>query len=202
VASDITWSEDAGGSWHPHLHALLDAPWIGWAEMRDTWQAITCRTKGCRHGWSSRCSGSWSVWVEAVPRDDPAERRAAIREVLKYVGKPHGIVDSLDPGRIGEYLWATRRQKLVSGFGNLYRVQVEEDEPAGRDELTIRGFGFATLRVPRVCPKCGRTTTEDDWILPDLRPRLEAYRLPSGRYGWDPPPGTAGDGRPDGSDVP
>jgi hypothetical protein len=190
-AVDVTWSEAGGGSWHPHLHALLDAPWIGWAEMRDTWQAITCRTPRCRHGRSSRCTGAWSVWVEAVAGDDPAERQAAIREVLKYVGKPHGIVDSGDPARIGEYLWATRHLNVVSGFGALYRVQVAEDDPADADEITLHGSGFAVYHVPRICPNCGAATCEDDWLPPDRRPRLEAHRLPGGRYGWDPPPAGA-----------
>jgi hypothetical protein len=168
----------------------MDAPWISWAEMRDTWQAITCQTKNCRHGRSSRCSGSWSVWVEAVSRDDPAERRGAIREVLKYVGKPHGIIDSLDPELIGEYLWATRRQKLVSGFGSLYHVQVEEAEPVRADELTLRPFGcFQEYHVPRVCPTCHAVTTEEDWTMPTARRRLEAQRLPAGGYVWHPPGG-------------
>jgi|GEM_PF-2241918 len=185
VACDLTFSEEAG-TWHPHLHTLMDSPWIDWGEMRDTWQAITCRREHCRHGRSSRCEGSWSVWVEAVSRDDPAQRRGAIREVLKYVGKPHGIVDSLDPERIGEYVWATRRQKLVSGFGSLYHVQLEEAEPPRADELVIGGLGFTEYHVPRVCPTCGVTTTEEDWGFPVVHPRREAHRLPSGRYAWSP----------------
>jgi hypothetical protein len=186
VACDLTYSEESG-TWHPHLHALMDCPWIGWAEMRDTWQAITCHREHCRHGRSSRCDGSWSVWVEAVRRDDPAQRRGAIREVLKYVGKPHGIIDSLDPERIGEYLWATRRQKLVSGFGSFYRVQVEEDEPPRADELVIGGLGFQKYRVPRVCPTCLAVTTADDWHFPVVHPRREAQRGPSSPYNvWHP----------------
>ena len=70
VACDLTFNEETM-TWHPHLHALMDSPWINWGEMRDTWQAITCHRQHCRHGRSSRCEGSWSVWVEAVSRDDP-----------------------------------------------------------------------------------------------------------------------------------
>lgn len=185
VACDLTYSEESG-TWHPHLHSLMDAPWIGWAEMRDTWQALTCRTRHCRHGRSSRCSGSWSVWVEAVSVDDPEVRRGAVREVLKYVGKPHGIIDSLDPERIGEYVWATRRQKLVSGFGSLYRVQVEETEPTRADQILIHGLGFAEYHVPHICPNCGVATREDDWGYPMVRSRLDAHRLPLGGYAWNP----------------
>jgi hypothetical protein len=190
VACDLTFNEE-DMTWHPHLHALLDAPWISWSEMRDIWQALTCHRERCRHGRSSRCEGAWSVWVEAVSRDDPAARAGAIREVLKYVGKPHGIVDSLDPGRIGEYVWATRRQKLMAGFGSFYRVQLEEDEPPRADELVIGGPGFERYHVPRVCPCCGAVTTEDDWAYPAVHRRLEAHRLPAGGYIWSPEPGRA-----------
>jgi len=189
VASDVTFNE-SNRSWHPHLHALLDAGWISWAEMRDTWQALTCTTKACRHGTSARCSGAWSVWVEAVSQEDEDDRRGAIREVLKYVGKPHGIVDSADPERIREYLWATRRQKLATGFGSLYHVQMTEDEPTGKDELVVRGAGFESYRVPKICPSCLTVTTADDWLLPAWQPRLDLER--SGRrLVWHPPPGVA-----------
>ena len=187
AAIDLTWSEADGGTWHPHLHDLMDAGWIGWAEMRDTWQAVTCTTPRCRHGASSRCTGSWMVWVEAVPTDDDDGRRGAIREVLKYVAKPHGIIDSGDAERIGEYLWATRRLKLVSGFGRFYHLQVEECERAD-DQIEVPGFGFEKYHLPRICPHCGRETTADDWLNPDIKPRVEAVRLPDGRYGWWPPP--------------
>lgn len=217
VSGEVTWSDAAGGSWHPHLHALIDAPWISWSEMRDLWRQLTCTTTGCRHactacrGLADRpagevcrrcrgtatepaCTGAWSVWVEAVPRDDEEARQGAIREVLKYVGKPGGLVDSLDPDRIGEYLWATRRQRLVTGWGSLYRVQDEDDEPAATDELVIR-WGWGTYRVPRICPHCGASTSEDDWLVPFRRPRLEAVRLDGrGGFTWRrPPPGAARD---------
>lgn len=215
VSGEVTWSED-DRSWHPHLHALIDSPWIAWSEMRDLWRSLTCTTAGCRHactrcrgiaapatadrcarcggtGTEPICTGAWSVWVEAIPQDDDERRRGAIREVLKYVGKPGGLVDSLDPERIGEYLWATRRQRLVTGWGSLYRIQDDEAEPAGADELVIRGFGFGSYRVPRICPCCGAVTTEDDWLVPFRRPRLEAVRLEGTRlFGWRrPPPGMA-----------
>ena len=188
AAVDLTWSETDGGTWHPHLHDLMDAPWINWAEMRDAWQAATCTTPRCRHGRSSRCSGSWMVWVEAVPTDDDERRRGAIREVLKYVAKPHGILDSPDAERIGEYLWATRRLKLVSGFGRFYHLQIEDDDP-GEDIIEVPGFGFEKNYVPRICPGCGQETTADDWLYPDRRPRTEALPGADGRYRWRPPPG-------------
>lgn len=187
AAVDLTWSETDGGTWHPHLHALIDAPWIDWAELRDVWQAATCTVRSCKHGRSTRCNGSWMVWIKAVSTDDDDDRRGAIREVLKYVAKPHGILDSGDVDRIGEYLWATRRLKLVSGFGRFYHLQVEEDEPDD-DQIEIPGFGFQKHYVRRICPNCGVETTSDDWLNPDWRPRTEAHPMAGGGYAWRPPP--------------
>ena len=211
-AVEVTWSE-AEGSWHPHIHALVDAPWIAWGEMRDHWVALTCRTTGCRHvctacrgaagrwehgawrpcdactgGQHPRCTGAWSVWVEALPAT-PEARQEAIREVLKYVGKPAGIVDSLDPDRVGEFIWSTRSLRAVSGWGDLARVSAD---PSGDglerpDEHVIR-FAWMVWRVPRVCPHCGAETTAEDWQGPLARDRLGTVRLERGRLGWVGPP--------------
>lgn len=188
AAFDVTYSEDRPAPWNIHLHMLVDAPWILWAEMRDHWQAITCDRAGCRHGHDPACTGSWMVWVEAVDRDDAERRHGAIREVLKYVGKPHGIVDSLDPGRVEEYLWALRHQRIVAGWG-AWRGLQEDDEGELIDETTWRiGWGFSYVTVPRVCPVCHAHTTVDDWSFPHLAERLEATPLGAGLYGWRPPP--------------
>lgn len=187
---DVTFNEASLTPWNLHLHMLLDAPWMSWAELRNVWQAVTCDRRGCRHGWDERCAGAWSVWIARVDGDDEEARHAAIREVLKYVGKPHGIVDSLDPERVEEYLWATRHQRIAQGFGRWYGVALEEDEPADADHHLIR-IGFMAYRVPIVCPVCRATTTEDDWGWPMVRGRLEANRLERG-YGWrHPPPASA-----------
>lgn len=189
---DVTWSETARHPWNLHLHMLLDAPWIAWAELRDLWVAVTCRTPKCRHqrltdgSPDPRCTGAWMVWIVRVDQDDEDRRRGAIREVLKYVAKPHGIIDSLDPDRVEEYLWATRNQRIVQGWGRWYHVTVEDDETPDDDHHVIR-FGFTQVRVPKICPVCGVLTTEDDWGYPFQRGRLEAERLPHG-FGWRHPP--------------
>lgn len=192
---DVTWS-DAAEPWNLHLHMLLDAPWMAWAELRDLWQATTCTTAGCRHGRledgspDPGCTGAWMVWIVRVA-DDPDQRRGAIREVLKYVAKPHGIVDSLEPDRVAEYLWATRHQRIVSGWGCWYRIQVDDDTPD--DEYHVIQLILSSVRVPKVCPVCHVHTALEDWGNPFHAGRLEAAR--AGRhYGWHPPP--APEGRP------
>lgn len=183
---DITFNETAADPWNLHLHMLLDAPaWIDWAELRDTWQAITCDRQGCPHGWDPACTGAWMVWIVKVDASDEDARHRAIREVLKYVAKPHGIVDSLDPSRVEEYLWATRHQRIAQGWGTWYAIRLEDDEP-DVDHHVIR-IGFSSYRVPKVCPICQVLTGEDDWGWPFERGRLEATRLARG-YGWRHPP--------------
>jgi hypothetical protein len=212
-AVEVTWST-TDASWHPHIHALVDAPWIAWGEMRDHWVGLTCRTAGCRHvcttcrglagswehgawraceacagGQHPRCTGAWSVWVEPLPVDEAA-RAGAIREVLKYVGKPAGITDSLDPDRIGEFIWSTRALKAVSGWGDLFRIGADpaSDGLEREDEHVIR-FAWMTWRVPKICPHCHEETTADDWTGPLPKNRLDAVRMDGHRLGWvDPPP--------------
>ncbi len=187
AAFDVTWSDGALAPWNVHLHMLLDAPWVGWAEMRDHWQAVTCRRSGCRHGWDPACEGSWMVWVVAVDRSDADRRHAAVREVLKYVGKPHGIVDSLDPDRVEEYLWALRGQRVVTGWGAWRAVQEDDDGPAEADSWRIR-LGFSVVVVPRICPICHAVTEEADWGIPLWADRLAVTPLEGGLYGWRSPP--------------
>lgn len=188
---DVTWSETAVDPWNLHLHMLLDAPWMSWAELRDLWVAVTCRTPKCLHqrrpdGTNDpHCTGAWMVWIVAVDAGDDDRRRGAIREVLKYVAKPHGIIDSLDPDRVEEYLWATRHQRIVQGWGRWYQVQVSDEDPD--DEHHVVRFGFLTVRVPKLCPVCRVLTVEDDWGYPFQRGRLEAERVDRG-YSWRPPP--------------
>jgi hypothetical protein len=38
---EVTWSPERY-DWHPHVHILMDAPWIAWSEVRDAWRAVTC----------------------------------------------------------------------------------------------------------------------------------------------------------------
>ena len=224
ASTDLTFNE-AEHSWHPHLHMLLDGAWLDWAELVATWRAITCRTPGCRHerladgSPDPACTGSWMVWIAAVPADGH-ELRGAVSEVLKYVTKPHGVVDSLDPERIGEYVWATRGRRAVSGWGtfagaslearcpkacppecpkarrkwcpthdcpNARRRRCATHRPLGEDVIEIPGW-FGIILAPRVCPSCGANTTADDWAVPFARSRLEAFRSPTGHYGWRPPP--------------
>jgi len=185
-ALDITFNPDAY-TWHPHLHALVDLPWLDWAELRDTWQASTCHRPGCRHGADPECGGSWMVWISSVPTD-PEARQAALREVLKYVAKPAGIIDTDDPDVLGEFLWATRARRMVAGFGTLHRLGDPEFEPDA--EGVLLRVGEMGVRVPTHCPHCGRPMGAADWGTPYEGDRWRAEHRSTG-WVWHPPPEAA-----------
>jgi len=166
TATDITYNE-AESTWHPHSHSLLDGPYLSWAELSQTWRAVTCTTPRCRHqrlpdgSWDRACSGDWMVWLAAVPTDDEEQLLGSVREVLKYVAKPHGIVDSLDPDRIGEYLWALRGRRTVAGWGTFADASVRARCPK---------------ECPPGCPKAARKWCELHDCPNAHRSRCRAHR--------------------------
>lgn len=203
---EVTWSADLG-NWHPHAHALIDMPWVRWAEMRAAWRAVTCdairyleagggRVPSCDHHADGRgkplggCRGASVVWVEAV-RGAPGspERLDSIREVLKYtvagLVKSDGTLDGAGPERLADLLLALRHRRLVAGWGawrNVTDTDPEDEEPdvlRGPDVLpTLRG-------LPIACPMCG--VTEALWELPIDLPRRLCLVGPNGRLIWRPP---------------
>ena len=42
-AVEVTYNAERD-EWHPHVHALIDAPYIVWAEFQAAWRAVTCDT--------------------------------------------------------------------------------------------------------------------------------------------------------------
>lgn len=60
----------ARGDWHPHLHVLMDAPWIEHAEMREQWARATCEAWRRRDAAGARvapCAHGCAVLVERRP---------------------------------------------------------------------------------------------------------------------------------------
>jgi hypothetical protein len=201
-----TWRPDRG-DWHPHLHTLMDAPWIAWAELRDAWRAVTCdairkreaaagapkRLARCLHLADGRgiaiapCRGASIVWVSAV-RGDGDARLAAIRETLKYVSKglldrDGKIVASAGPPELAELLMAIRSRRLVAGWGTLRGVHDRDDE-YGDDVLSGPDVRPEFRGLPKICPSCG---SEAVWELPIAVPRWQCTPLPRGRLSWRPP---------------
>jgi hypothetical protein len=208
---EVTWNSDRA-DWHPHVHLLVDAPWIRWAEMRDAWRAVTCdairRAEQRRRGLAGRiaacphhadekglatdgCVGASVVWVEDVRGAPGSEARiAAVRETLKYVSK--GLLDETGrplPGagcrEIAELLLATRGRRLVSGWGSFRRVHDDEDEALDPAQYLVGPDVLSSMvGLPRVCPLCG---SEALWEPPvDVR-RASCRAGPAGVLVWRPP---------------
>lgn len=165
-AIDLTFNE-AEATWHPHLHALVDSPYILWAELSAAWRDLTCTTAGCRHerlldgAPDPACSGAWMVWIAAVPIDDEERLVGSVREVLKYVAKPHGIIDSLDPARIEEYLWSLRGRRSVAGWGSFADASLQRRCPKA---------------CPPDCPKSARKWCAAHDCLGARRRRCSEHR--------------------------
>jgi hypothetical protein len=214
---ETTWSS-AQSDWHPHAHLLMDAPWIVWSEMRDAWRAVTCDAirraeradktplPRCPHLADERgiatsgCRGASIVWVSPVEgAPGTPERKAAVRETLKYVSK--GLLDNqgqLLPGagshELAELLLAIRRRRLVAGWGTFRNVHDDEDEP-GADTVPVYTGEFdrfdrpVTFYMAKTCPFCGQ---EADWEASSaLVPRIECRRTAAGVLTWGPPGGSA-----------
>lgn len=115
---EVTYNPKAR-SWHPHLHVLLESPYIDQDELAATWLALT--------------GDSDIVWIESVQRQ-AAERHAGdleatLRELLKYAAKPHpAFLDYDDPAVLAELLVALRGRHLMATAGKLYGLGLEDPD--------------------------------------------------------------------------
>lgn len=154
---EITWRPERG-DWHPHAHALMDAPWILQREMREAWRAATCdatrraerraaglkgRIPRCAHPHDAEgrtvapCVGASMIWVNRIAGEGDARLRA-IRETLKYVSK--GLLDrdgkvvaSAGAAELGELLLTIRTRRLVAGWGSFRHVKDREPDEVEMD---------------------------------------------------------------------
>jgi len=208
---EVTWNAERG-DWHPHLHALMDAPYIRWAELRDAWRGATCdavrkaeaRAEGragriprCSHPADAKglatdgCRGASVVWVEAVKGEPGSDERArAIRETLKYVSKgllaaDGSIVAGAGAAELAELVLAIRSRRLVAGWGSFRNVHDDEDDGLDPAEYLVGDDVMPALRgLPRVCPAC---RLEALWELPVHVPRRACRPLGQRWLTWRPP---------------
>lgn len=105
---EISWNSTSE-TWHPHIHTLLDAPWMDPRAARDAW-----RDASARQGFYAK---TWRVSLQAVGRNGQAPSAAAA-ELSKYALKPL----SLDIARAEpwlELLAALKGKRLIDSWGSL-----------------------------------------------------------------------------------
>ncbi len=112
VSLEVTFNEHAR-TWHPHLHAILDAPYLPWEELMAAWK----QASGAQPGESRTC------WIGA------ADSRA-IRELVKYATKMASLVRH--PDALEEFLRATKRMRMLRAYGSLYGLKRAVEETGVR----------------------------------------------------------------------
>ena len=199
-------------SWNLHANLLIDQPrWITHGAMREAWRAVTCdairraerrragmrgRLPRCSHPHDAKfrsiggCQGASWVWAQRVQgAPGTPERRKSWRELVKYVTKGFlsgdgKLLPNVPDQAFAEVLMATRRRRLVQGWGTWYGIHDHTDE-AGATELLGGPDVLPDLRgLPRVCPFCG---VEAAWDLSIEVPRV-ACRWRGRNLTWQPPP--------------
>jgi hypothetical protein len=103
AALEVTLNEGAR-SWHPHLHIILDAPYLPWDKLMSAWK----QASGAKEGESRTC------WIRAADA-------AAVRELVKYVTKMASFVRN--PQALEEFLLATKRVRFLRSYGSLYGLK-------------------------------------------------------------------------------
>jgi len=129
AAWEITYNKRTG-TWHPHLHALIDGRFFPHAAIREAWRAAL---NGVRGPWTLSQADPLVVHVKAIH-----SRQAIARYIATYIAKPAGV-GAWPAARIAEYAAALAGRRLLTTFGNLHGVSLDppdpNDTPAGSTHL-------------------------------------------------------------------
>lgn len=157
-SEDDDW--EGSGTWngaHPHIHALLDTPWLDVRGIkpgpRTSPAAFKARAKAAqiavREQWRLACRADDAGLFLRVAKKNTVE------EVLKYALKPGALLDSrID---IRALLEAMNGRKLVVPWGRV------------RKALKIVRAEMEAAKPPMVC-ECG----EESWEIDPAAARVEA----------------------------
>lgn len=125
VALEIT---NTGEGWHPHLHAIIDCPWLSISTPRPQWSDTAEEVaQKCAHAqfelsrlWAQSCGQDDAVvWVRRCRGNE------ALAYTLQYAISGSDLADSPDP--ISPLIDVIEKTRLVSAFGNLYGRTAEMD---------------------------------------------------------------------------
>jgi hypothetical protein len=129
VALEVTFNRRAK-TWHPHLHAILDAPYLPWESLMAAWREAS----GAKQGESRTC------WIGAADS-------GAIRELVKYVTKMASLVRY--PEALEEFLRAVKRMRMLRSYGSLYRLRLAL-EPVGCPDCGLPGEALDVVGLDQV----------------------------------------------------
>jgi hypothetical protein len=178
------------GTWHPHIHALVDVagsperlPYWQFMErkwrLEFAWFVLTQGRKAGRRVWTD---SDFEEWVSALdPRRGgcssarPGERRSvdlrpvstdkkAAYEVMKYMTKVAFFVD--DTFALAEFLRAVKGVRAIQTFGSCYGFKVEDAPVESKlscecGENKFESIGLLGLGMVKMDPD-GRWFVRDD----------------------------------------
>lgn len=131
------------GSWHVHLHAVIDVDWLGQAEALEMWREAL--------GSGERCGG---VNIQRV--------RNGISEATKYLTK--GVEASRLPlAQRAELLRWMHGRRMLATFGHLYGLQLADDDDGPEAEGVEATEGSEPVGYN---PRTGQvlTAAECEWL--------------------------------------
>lgn len=145
---ECTYSRKHG--WHPHLHALVDSPYIPWQQLRQAWEQLVGEHAG--------------VDIRAVH-----SRQAAAKYVAEYVSKSSNL-EQLQNTEIPEWALAVHGLRLIQTFGHLHKLRIEAEAKAdysyrrilhGANDLARRA-AYGNVRAETALRVLGRLSGDDD----------------------------------------
>ncbi len=214
-AFEVTYNE-LTQTWHPHFHVIYDGAYLPQDKLADLWEKITTREydarlpdghprlearllKGATHvekKWHRDgfvfyrlTKGARVVDIRQVGGKGYREktRRAAVRELVKYITKVSDYVGDAD--HVGEFLAAVKGVRQLQKFGEAHSYKPPPRDKARRASWQVDPF---TLRGAQDIPcNCENTYWGKEWVKVGLFQKSEAAEIVAGRFliaDPDPPP--------------
>lgn len=117
-----------GNGWHPHLHAVLDAQWLGPQRTRPAkWETAAQKFEAAKLA-KLALEAAWAKALRAPTAVVHVKRATAvgvIKEVVKYSVKGSDLVACREA--VGPLIDCLSRTRLVTTFGSAHGFQFRED---------------------------------------------------------------------------
>lgn len=150
-----------GNGWHPHLHAVLDCPWLGPARLRPfPWEPRHKKAE-CYRLAKMANEEAWARALRAPQGTMHIKRTSdssVTKEVVKYAVKGSDLVACRES--IGQLIDCLTKTRLMTTFGSAHGFKFDESE---------------ILRPPCCCAECQSPAA---WLPEDV------FRMQFGRDQW------------------